>query len=118
MAEERRKTQRFRAYLPVRLHGAHTPQIIETLTKDISIGGIRCISLTVFPVSTEVGVEVILSTGSELLDLRGRTSWFQTIPHSDQLDLGIQFHDLDPQNKRRLSAYLEYLAEQTAPIPG
>ena len=117
MSDERRSSQRFRAYLPVRLHRAHTPHIVETLTKDISLGGIRCISEAIFPVATEVSLEIVLSTGSELLDLRGRTAWFRIVPHSEQFDVGIEFSDITPQNQRRLSAYLEHLSEQTAHIP-
>ncbi len=112
MTEERRHHPRFRAYLPVRLQRPHTPQVMETLTKDISLEGLRCISSTLCPVSTEIGVELTLATGNEVLDLHGRTAWFRMIPHSEQFDLGIQFMDLSPQNKRRLSVYLEHLSVQ------
>ena len=114
MSEEYRSTQRFRAYLPVRVHRAHTPHVIETLTKDIGMSGLRCISSMVCPVSSEVSLELVLGSHSEALELRGRTVWFQTIPHSEQFDLGIVFLDLSPQNKRRLSVYLERLSVQQA----
>lgn len=114
MVEERRSTPRFRAYHPVRLHGPSTPQVVETLTKDLSLSGLRCLSPTLFPVSTEIGLEVVLSTGDEPLTVRGRTVWFQTISQSEQFDLGISFLDFPPQNKRRLSAYLDRLSRQSA----
>ena len=106
-------TPRFRAYLPVRLHKANPPQVIETLTKDISLGGLRCVSPTLCPVLTEMGVELVLSAGEEQLSVRGKAAWFLTIPESEQFDFGIAFADLSPQDKRRLSVYLERLSHRT-----
>ena len=117
MTEERRRSHRMRAYLPVQLHKAHTPQMIETLTKDVSADGLRCVSSTLCPVSTEVSIELALPSGHEVLELRGRTAWFRMIPHSDQFDIGIAFHDVSPQTKIRLSAYIERLSDQTSAVP-
>lgn len=114
MGEERRATPRIRAYRPVRLHHAGIPRVVETLTKDLAVGGLRCVSQVLFPVSTEVNVELMLSTGSEPLTARGRAVWFQTIPHSEQFDLGISFLDLAPADKRRLSVYLDRLSSQSS----
>ena len=117
MNQERRSSPRVRAYLPLRLRTPGTPQTLETLTKDLSLGGVRCISPTVCPVSTEVGLELILATGDEPLALRGKTAWFRTIPESDQFDFGIVFVELSPQNKRRLSVYIERLANKSGLVP-
>ncbi len=107
MEAERRRGPRMRAYLPVRLStGSHQP-VIETLTKDLSPEGLRCLSPTAFPVSSELNVEVILAAGQESVALRGRTAWFRTIPFADQFDIGLNFIDVSPQTKRRLSSYIE-----------
>ena len=116
MDQERRSSSRIRAYRPVRLSKPGTPRLVETLTKDLAVGGLRCISSTLFPVSTELTVELILSTGDEPITARGRTIWFQMIPSSEQFDIGIAFLDLPFEHKRRLSAYLERLSRQTASI--
>lgn len=110
MGEERRSTPRIRAYCPLRLHRTGAPHIIETLTKDVGLGGLRCLSCTVLPVSTEVSVELMTSSGEEPLTLRGRTVWFGAIPQSEQFDLGIVFSELSPQTKRRLSVYLDRIS--------
>ncbi len=112
--EERRITPRVRAYRPVRLQKPGSPHVVETLSKDLALGGLRCLSPALFPVSTEVSVELVLSSGDEPLSARGKTVWFQTIPQSEQFDLGIAFTDLQPRIKRRLSAYLERLSNQVA----
>ncbi len=111
MVQERRSSQRARAYLPVRLHQPGSPQVVETLTKDISVGGFRCLNSILCPISTELGVDLALSTGNEQLSLRGKAVWFRTIPESEQFDFGIAFVDLSPETKRRLSAYLDHLAK-------
>ena len=114
MGEERRATPRIRAYRPVRLHHAGIPRVVETLTKDLALGGLRCVSPILFPISTEVNVELMLSSGAEPLAMRGRAAWFCTIPHSEQFDLGISFLDLPSADKRRLSVYLDRLSSQSA----
>ena len=108
--EERRASPRIRVYHPVRLHRPSTPQAVETLTKDLSVGGLRCISPELFPVSSELSIELVLSNGEEPFTVRGQTRWFRMIPNSDQFYVGISFLELSPQNKRRLSVYLERLA--------
>jgi len=109
MAEERRRTSRVRAYLPLRLYHAAPMRSIETLTKDLSPEGVRCLSPISFPVSTEFSLEVGLSPGNEPVTVRGRLAWFRTLPFTEQFDLGIAFTEIPPQNKRRLSTYLERL---------
>ena len=112
---ERRTSPRIRAYRPVRLHKPSSPQI-ETLTKNLSLGGVRCLSSTVFPVSSELNLELMFSTGEEPLAARGCMIWFQIVPHSEQFDLGIAFVDMAPQTKRRLSVYLDRLAQYPAAV--
>ena len=113
MGEERRSTPRYHLYSPVRLQRPGTPQVIETLTKDLGVGGLRCISPSVFPVSTELNVEMMLSNGEGPIQARGRTAWFRMVPHSEQFDVGISFIDMPPQDKRRLSGYIERLSLHT-----
>ena len=108
---ERRKAARHRTYHPVRIAKSREPKIVETLTKDVSEGGVRCVSSELFPVSSDLGVEMTLFKGEESLSVKGKAVWFRMIPHSDQFDLGISFLDMSPQDKRRLSVYIERLSE-------
>jgi len=111
MSEERRRASRIRSHHPVRLHRSGTLQVIETLTKDLAPGGLRCVSPTVLPIASEVTVELPLSPGEEPITARARTVWFRAMPESEQFDLGIAFLDLPPQTARRLSAYMDRHAE-------
>ena len=94
----------------MRIQKPGATQVVESLTKDLGVLGVRCISPTLFPVSTEVSVEVVFSTGEESFSVRGRAVWFRMIPHSEQFDLGITFIELTDHNKRRLSAYVDRLS--------
>jgi len=114
MGEERRSDPRIRAYRPVRLQQPSTPLVVETLTKDLGLGGMRCISPSLFPVSSELNVELVLSRGEEPFTVRGKTMWFRTIPQSEQFDIGIVFLEVPAEKKRRLSSYLDRISHQLA----
>ena len=116
MQQERRQAQRIRVYLPMQIHAPGGRHPVETLTKDVSSAGLRCVSPSVTPVCTEVGLDVVLSSGAEQLSVRGKTVWFRTIPDSEQFDLGIAFVGLSEQDQRRLSAYLEHLSTKASPV--
>lgn len=107
---ERRTSPRVRTYLPVRMHLRQAPWVIETLTKDVSLHGMRCVSPTSCPVSSELRVELSLAQGQEPLTVSGRTAWFRMIAHSEQFDLGIAFTNIPPETERRLSTYLDRLS--------
>ncbi len=114
--DERRQHQRIRAYRPVRLYKPASAQVVETLTKDLSVEGLRCLSATVVPVSTEFTVEVVCEPGEEPITARGRAVWFRNIPDSEQFDIGVTFLDLTPQTKRRLSVYLDRLSHHLSAL--
>jgi hypothetical protein len=113
MLQERRRTPRHRAYRPVRLHLRGEPQAIDTLTKDVSAEGLRCLSPRPVPVASLVAVELMLGSGQEPIVLHGQAIWFQTISESEQFDLGIRFLDPADQTRRRLSVFLDSLQ----PVP-
>ena len=112
MQTERRRSPRIRTYQPVRLQPIHSQRSMDTLTKDVSRHGLRCLSEQIFPVSTEVSVE--LTTADGPLAARGKTAWFQIIPHSDQVEVGIAFTEISPETIRRLSVYLDRLSEKSS----
>ena len=116
MFQERRITPRIRTYHPVRLFRPGDPKPIETLTKDLAAGGLRCVSPCALPVSTELNVELVLSTGEELLTARGRTAWFQMLPKSDQFELGIAFVEVPPRHHQHLSTYLGRVTRQAVTV--
>lgn len=106
MSAERRHSIRYRAYLPLRFHASGETGAVETLTKDLSVSGLRCMSPKPVPVAQETRVELMLATAQEPLSLRAKVQWFRTMPYSDQYELGLSFHGVSPQSARRLSTYI------------
>ena len=84
---------------------------MQTLTKDLSSGGLRCVSQIPAPVASEFKIELTLA-GHEPFQAKGRTAWFSILPHSEQFDIGIVFTEVSQENQRRLSTYLDYLSRQ------
>jgi hypothetical protein len=68
-------------------------------------------------VSSNVRIELLLSTGDEPLTGTGRAVWFRMLPESEQFELGIAFVEMSPQNKRRLSIYLDRLSLKSDSVP-
>jgi len=97
------------------VHRLAPTQLVETLTKDLSLGGIRCISTLPFPIATELQLELMLFAGEEPLVLGGHTVWFQFVPSGEQYELGIAFDALSPQHERRLSVYFKNISRQLTP---
>lgn len=93
--------------LPVRLYSRHHSKVIETLTKDLGVGGLRCLAPSAKAVSSPVSIEIALGPGEKSLSLGGRIAWVGLVPHSQQFYLGLAFHDLSAEDTTRLSRYLE-----------
>ena len=115
MSQERRRSPRIRCVLPVRLYPQGEAKVIQTLTKDIGLGGMKCLTPTPRPIATNLTVELALGSGKEILSLRAQTVWFQEVPKSDQFYLGVVFKDLPEEHRRRLSRYIQSIASSQTP---
>jgi c-di-GMP-binding flagellar brake protein YcgR len=107
---ERRRAQRVTCVLPLQISADGTPRIIETLTKDLSVTGLRCLSPTSTPLTSKVSLEITLGKGARPFSLQGRVVWYETVPNSHQFYLGLAFDHLSEVNTRRLSRYIEKLS--------
>lgn len=115
MTEERRQFPRVRCYVPVRLYPQGEMRVIETLTKDLGMGGLRVLSPFLTPVATPISVELIIGVAEEPLSLRAQTVWFETISQSDQFYLGLAFQHPSPETSTRLSRYIERISVHPTP---
>ena len=114
MVTEQRAHQRFRTYRPVRIMPAHRHHPLEILTKDLSLGGARCVSPTLVPVGSKVHAELLLAAGEPPVRAEGQIAWFRTIPESEQFELGIAFERLSDRDRQRLSSCLNRLSHRLA----
>ena len=90
----------------MRIYPQGEAKVIQTLTKDLSESGLRCLSPLTKPVNTPLSVEIDLGPGKRPLNLRAKTVWFQHIPHSEQFYLGIAFGELSNHDRELLSRYI------------
>ncbi len=111
MLANQRRSSRINCLLPLRLTIPGTRQVTETLTKDLSLHGLRCLSPMGHPVSTRVMLELSLGTHHEPLTAQGRISWLQVLPNSEQFHLGVEFVGLSTYDTRQLSVYLAKISK-------
>lgn len=112
---ERRRAPRLGCVLPVQVYAQDDPKIIETLTKDLSSGGLRCLSPSPKGVASRVSLELTLGRGQRPLSLRARIVWFERLDEGHQFYLGLAFENLPEEQTRRLSGYIEQLACKAIP---
>ena len=111
MDQDRRQFPRNTCRLPVRLYPKQEPRVIETLTKDLSLGGLRCLSRQEKPSGAPLSVELMLEPGERPLTVRGHVAWSRPIQQSDQFEVGISFYAVQENTKKHLSSYLDRLAQ-------
>jgi hypothetical protein len=100
----------------VHLQPSSAPQGLHTLTKDVSQGGLRCLTPKPVPVGSEVRLEVLLAGSPIAMHIGGHTRWFREVPYSEMFEVGVAFEPVDPETERRLSTYLERLAQLQSPV--
>ncbi len=114
---ERRKSQRIITYLPVRLRLQGSGRYLETLTKDVSMGGIRCMVEGQPAVNEPVVMEVPLYKEVLPIQTQARVAWVQSASSKQQSMVGVSFDDLSPADRLALEEYLERLSiTPTRPI--
>jgi len=115
MRQERRAVPRLQCYLPIRLFLLGQRRLIQTLTKDLGLGGLRCLSPVVTPASTPLSLELTLGAGHRPVSLRAQVVWIKEVPHSDQFQFGLSFQELSEEDTKLLSTYLTKLSLQSSP---
>lgn len=114
MEQDRRKFPRLQCRLPVRLYPKQEPRVIETLTKDLSLGGLRCVSRHERAAGMPLSVELLLESGERPMNIRGHVTWSRPIQDSEQFDIGVAFSAFPDMSKKRLSTYLDRLTALSA----
>jgi len=111
MHDEQRRHPRVLCVLPVRIIVRGRYQLLETLTKNISLGGLKCLTPAEKPVGTPVSIEIGLGMRQEPLFSQGRIMWMERVPYSEQFYIGVEFDQLSPRNSTLLSVYLEQISQ-------
>lgn len=102
--EEKRRFPRVRLKVPLRFHLRGNPEIDNTLTEDIGLGGIGFINNGFIPAKTPLDLEIPVF--SRLLCPIGRVAWSQVLPHSNRYRVGVEFVQIDQKDSDFLRDYL------------
>jgi len=102
--EEKRCFRRINLHTPIRYQVRGESVFDNTLSDNISEGGLAFNSPKFIPPNTTVMLEIGLF--SRMLYPIGRVSWCQPLAHSDRNRLGIEFLELSSSEKSFLSDYI------------
>lgn len=109
--DEKRRHSRLSLHTPIRYQVRGQPQFDNTISNDISLGGLSFTSIGFVPPKTPVMLEVNLL--SKVLKVIGKIAWVQTLPHSYRNKIGVEFLNMDPLEKNYLSEYLNMQLSNT-----
>ena len=110
--DERRKFQRVSTYLPVRLRLQESGRYLETLAKDVSLGGVRCVVEGCPAINESIMMELPLYKEILPLHVRAKVAWVRSVVPDRQCVAGVRFEELTPTERLALAEYLERL-----PVP-
>ncbi len=102
--QEKRRFPRIELKTPLHFQVRGTPDSINTVTDDISEGGLGFINNGFIAPQTSVALEI--SILSRILHPFGRIAWSQPIAHTDRYRVGIEFLEIDQKDKSFLSDFI------------
>jgi len=106
---ERRKFVRMGSDFPVQLRHIkpNAPmQVHNSLSQDLSEGGIQVSSFYFYPVHSKMMVELFLNTDAASVKTIGKVVWVEQIPYQDVFKVGIEFSGLSAFNQSCLRALI------------
>lgn len=106
---ERRKHSRVNTYLPVRMRLEQNGRYVETLAKNVSVGGLRCVIEGQLGVDDPVTLELPLFKESLPIETPATVAWVQSAVPAVQCVVGLTFSALSPADRQALTHYLERL---------
>ena len=106
ISQERRQSERVISRCPLRYQFKGQPNFYDTVTRDISAGGLRFITNQFIPAFAELFLELSLRPAAEPLQVPAKVTWIQKVPHSDQYHVGACFSELNQEHKKNLTERL------------
>ncbi len=101
---EKRRSPRISIKAPVRYQIRGKPEANNAISGDISIGGLGFINDRFIAPDNCLNLEINLSP--QMINTTGRVVRADSLPRSDRYRLGIEFLELDYQQKQFLSGYI------------
>lgn len=102
--KEHRSFPRIELHTPLRYQIRGQPQFDNATSFDISSGGMCFTSNNFIPPETALMLEIkVLSCFFKAI---GKVVWAQTLPHSYRNHIGVQFIEVDPEEKKCLEDFI------------
>lgn len=108
--EERRRFPRVGLHTPLRYQVRGVAQFNNALSDNISLGGMSFVANEFIAPQTALMLEVNLL--SRIIRPIGKISWATPLPHSDRKRLGIEFVEVDTDDKNYLAEYMDMQMQQ------
>jgi hypothetical protein len=102
--KEKRQFRRISAKFPIRYRIRRGGFFASALTENLSLSGTRLNADRFFPQGLNLNLE--LNILSKIINPVGKVVWSQPLPHSNRYKMGIQFIEINPQDKNYLTDYV------------
>ena len=102
----KRRFPRLDLDLPVRYKIRGYSDFGSSVTKDISIGGLRFITDRYIKPLTDIMLEIDIL--SRTISSIAKVKWSQSLPHSNRYQIGLEFIELARENKDYLSDFVNF----------
>ncbi len=106
--QDRRRFNRLQCHLPLQFRDIekNRPEMLGSLTRDISGGGIRFVSNNFLPVQTSVGLQLALDSDLRTLPATARVVWIQKLPYNENFMIGLEFLNIENENRVKIIRYV------------
>ncbi|MFA5118242.1 MAG: PilZ domain-containing protein [Candidatus Omnitrophota bacterium] len=108
-SREKRQSARIKFSSPLRYQIRGNSVVNNAVGDNISLGGMAFINETGLPRSSTVMLEFNIL--SQIIKPVGQVIRATPLPHSDRYRLGIEFIEMDPNQKNYLEKYLKMIAQ-------
>jgi c-di-GMP-binding flagellar brake protein YcgR len=102
--EERRKYPRIKVSFPVECKVLSQRIYFYTVSKDLSLGGVKILSDEFIPKDNVIRLRVNLI--DEMLHLKARVAWCNRKRISERYLMGLEFVELNEENQRNIFRFL------------
>jgi len=104
--EERRKSVRVGISFPIECRVLpERKKIFYTVTKNLSMGGIKILTEEFFP--KEKTLKININLINEIIEAKAKVVWCNKEPYSERYQMGLCFLEMNKKNKDQLKAFLE-----------
>lgn len=103
--KEKRKFPRINVNFPIRYKAKRGNFSVKAKSYDLSIGGIRLVSDRLFPLGTNVHLE--LNILSRIISpIIGAVVWSDLLPYSGKYQMGVEFLQVKLEDKGQIADYI------------